>query len=79
MDEKDGDDLQLSKHAIRQIGHESVDRISDDAALKVALYEERRIQEMMRLASLVAQRGGRKTVREEDVAVVKEAIDSEYL
>jgi histone H3/H4 len=79
MDEKDGGDFRLSKHAIREIGHESVDRISDDAALKIALYEERRIQEMVRLAYLVAQRAGRKTVREEDIAVVKEAIDSDYL
>jgi histone H3/H4 len=77
MDEKEADDLDLAKSSVRRIAHSTTDRISDDAVLKIALQEEKRIKEKARLAELVADRAGRKTVREEDIMVVDEILSSD--
>lgn len=77
MDEKDGNDLRISKLAVREISHGVVDRISDDACLRIAMQEERRIQKKVQLASLVADRAGRKTVREEDLQVVENILNEQ--
>lgn len=76
-DEKDGDDLRLSKRQIKRISHEVVDRISDEALNRIALQEERRVKEKVRLGKVVAKRAGRETVREEDLMVVENILETE--
>jgi histone H3/H4 len=63
-------DQQLTVHNIKAIGHEFNDRITDDAATRVAMEEEKRIQKIFRLATVMARHAGRKTVREEDIQKV---------
>jgi histone H3/H4 len=77
MDEKSGDELRLNKNGIREISHDVVDRISGEACNRIALQEERRIKKKVRLASIVAERAGRKTVREEDLMVVETILEEE--
>jgi len=77
MDELDGDDVKLSKRQVRNISHEVVDRISDEALLRIAFQEQRRIKKKVELAKQVAEREGRKTVREEDLMVVDNILDTE--
>lgn len=74
---KDATDLELTKSSVRRIAHGVTDRISDDAILRLAAQEENRIQEKVRLAELVADRAGRKTVMEEDMEVVDKILSSE--
>jgi histone H3/H4 len=77
MDEKDGKDLRVSKRGVRDIAHEVTGRISDEACLRIALQEERRIQKKVKLAKTVADRSGRETVREEDLMVVENILDEQ--
>jgi len=77
MDEKDGKDLRVSKRGVRDIAHEVTGRISDEACLRIALQEERRIQKKVKLAKMVADRSGRETVREEDLMVVENILDEQ--
>jgi len=68
----DGDDVSLSVRAMKNLGHESTKhgRISKDAAIRVAYQEEARIKEKFRLAEILAERAGRKTIKEEDIRTV---------
>lgn len=77
VDEKTAKDVRVSKSGVRDMAHDVTDRVTDDACLRVALMEERRIKEIFRLSSIVAQRAGRKTVREEDVMAVLEILQSD--
>lgn len=77
MDEKSANDLALGKRSIKNIAYEVTDRVSDDAALRVAYQEEKRIKEKFRLASIIASRSGRKTVREDDLRIVETILESE--
>lgn len=77
MDEKDGKDLRVSKRGVRDIAHEVTSRISDEACLRIAMQEERRIQKKVKLAKMVADRAGRETVREEDLMVVENILDEQ--
>jgi histone H3/H4 len=76
MDQKSAEDLCLTKNSIRSIAHDVTGRISDEALVRIAFEEERRIKEKVRLASVIADRAGRKTVMEEDVLVVEEILES---
>lgn len=76
-DEYEASDLKLGKRSVKNIGHEVCDRITDDAAIRVAYEEEKRIKEMFRLANIVSKRAGRQTVREDDIRVVKQILGSE--
>lgn len=78
-EDSDGDSTALSVRSVKGIAHNATKngRVSRDAAITVALQEERRIQEKFRLAELIAERAGRKTVKEEDVRVVEEILDSD--
>jgi len=73
VSDSDGDDVDLSVRAVKNLGHESTKhgRISKDAALRVALSEERRIKEKFRLAEILAESAGRKTIKEEDIQNVQ--------
>lgn len=79
MVEETGDDVQLSVNQVRNIGHSSTNhkRLSKDACIRVALEEEQRIKEIMRLAENVAKIAGRKTVKEEDVRAVYQFLESD--
>lgn len=67
----DSFDLKLSKSQVKRIGDEAIgSRISGDAAKRIAFEEEERIKKIYRLAEMVAQNAGRKTVQEEDVRLV---------
>ncbi len=77
VDEKTAKDVRVSKSGVRDMAHDVTDRVTDEACLRVALMEERRIKEIFRLSSIVAQRAGRKTVREEDVMAVLEILQSD--
>lgn len=70
-------DVELAKNTLERLARRNNDRVAQGAVLRVAFEEERRITEVFRLAGLVAQRAGRKTVREEDVMVVYEIMESE--
>jgi len=79
MSDKTADDTRFPVQTVREIGYESTknERIGKDAAIRVALEEENRVQEIFRLAELIASRAGRKTVKEEDVRIVKEIMESD--
>lgn len=79
MVEGNADDVDLSVNQVRKIGHKLTrnERISKDAATRVALEEERRIMEIFRLSEKVAKIAGRKTVKEEDVRLVYEVMESD--
>jgi histone H3/H4 len=77
VDEKTGKDVRISKSGVRDMAHDVSDRVTDEACLRVAVMEERRIKEIFRLANIVAERAGRKTVREEDIVVVMEILSSD--
>lgn len=69
----DPEDITLTIRALKSIGHESTKhgRISKDAALRVAHQEEARIKEKFRLAEILAEQAGRKTVKEQDIRTVE--------
>lgn len=79
MVEEDGHGVQLGVQTIKEIGYDSTtnQRISKDAAIRVALEEEKRIKEIMRLAEIITKRSGRKTVKEEDVRIVYQMLESD--
>ena len=74
-----GSDVRLQVQAIKDIGHDSTKhgRISKDAAIRVALQEEHRIQEKFRLAEILAERAGRKTVKEVDIRTVDQILNAD--
>lgn len=76
VDDKNANDFRLGKRSIKNIAHEVTDRVTDDAAMRVMYQEEKRIKEKFRLAEIVANRAGRKTVKEDDLVVVEEILDS---
>lgn len=78
MDEINADDVRLSVSGVKELGHEAgVDRVSKEAATRIAFQEEKRIKEKMKLAQTVAKRAGRETVREEDLHVVEQILNAE--
>lgn len=77
VDEKSGKDVRISKSGVRDMAHDVTGRVTDEACLRVAMMEERRIKEIFRLGAIVADRAGRKTVREEDIMVVMEILQSD--
>lgn len=76
-DGKNGNDFTLPKNSTETLAHEVVDRVSDDAVLRVIAEEEPRIKEVFRRAQVLAEHAGRKTVREEDVRMVYQYMDTE--
>jgi len=70
--DKNGKELQLTVHNLKAIGHNYNERITDDAAKRMAYQAEERIQKKWRLAKVVARHAGRKTIKEEDVRVVEQ-------
>ncbi len=76
-DEYSANDLGLGKTSVKNIAHEVVDRVSDDAIMRVMYQEENRIKEKFRLAKIVASRAGRQTIREDDLRVVEQILESE--
>jgi len=78
MDEISADDVRLSVGGVKELGHEAgVDRVSKEAATRIAHQEEKRFKEKMKLAQTVAKRAGRETVREEDLQVVEQILQAE--
>lgn len=67
MTEKTGDDLQLSKRAVKSVMKEESDRVSDDAAIRLAGQVEQFIKAKTRAGDVIAESDGRKTVREADI------------
>jgi len=74
MDEN-GNDLQLTIHNVKDIGHEFNDRITDDAVKRVAMVEQDRMQKIFRLAKVMARHAGRKTIKEDDIRKVYQMED----
>lgn len=74
-----GDDVRLPVRAIKDIGHGSTKhgRISKDAAIRIALQEEKRVQEKFRLAEILAEKAGRKTIKEEDIRTVDQLLNAD--
>lgn len=74
-----GNDVRIPVNAIKDIGHGATKhgRISKDAAIRIALQEEKRIQEKFRLAEVLAEKAGRKTVKEEDVRTVDKLLNAD--
>lgn len=68
--DKNGNDVRLSKGAVKSIGHEFSDRITGEAVLRVIDEEEYRMRKVFQLASMVASHAGRETVKEDDVRMV---------
>lgn len=73
--DRDGNDIHLSKRNVKNILHEHADRVSDDAAIRMAYEAELNIHDRARAAKLVANSKGRKTVKEEDVVLVNNILD----
>lgn len=65
--EKDGHDLALSVSRVKAIGRKHNERIADDAAKRVALEQERRIERVWEAAAKIAENDGRSTIMERDV------------
>jgi len=74
-DERNGNDIALSKRKVKGIMHEHSGRISDDAAIRIAYLLERRTLRMTKAAKVVANAAGRETVREEDIRRVNNIMD----
>lgn len=74
-----GNDVDLSVRAVKSIGHQSTKhgRISKDAAIRVAYQEQIRIQEKFRLAEILAEKSGRKTIKEEDIRTVETMLNAD--
>lgn len=68
--DRNGNDIQLSKGNVKSIIHEHAERVSDDAAIRMAYEAELDMHKRARAAKLVANGKGRKTVKEEDVVLV---------
>lgn len=75
MMDQQGGEFRLSKHGIKEIGHEYNDRITDDAVLRVMMEEEERIKKIFRLSQVIARQAGRKTIKEQDVRTVYQIED----
>lgn len=73
------DDVSFNVNAITRMAHESTKngRISKDAAILVAHQEELRIKEKFRLAEIIAESAGRKTVQEGDVRIVNTMLEAD--
>lgn len=70
-----GNDIHLSKRNVKDIVHEHADRVSDDAAIRMAYDAELEIHDKARAAKLIANSRGRETVKEEDVVLVNNILD----
>jgi len=68
--DQNGNDQQFTVHNVKEIGHEFSERITTDAAIRVAMEEEQRVKKVFRMAKVVAKHAGRKTIKEEDVQIV---------
>ena len=77
MVDENGNDVSLGITNIKNIGHDVNGRISDDAVIRVALQEQRRIKKKFELAKKAAQHAGRETIREEDILVVEQFMSEE--
>jgi len=73
--DRDGNDINLSKRNVKGIVHEHAERVSDDAAIRMAYEAELALHDKARAAKLVANSRGRKTVKEEDVVLVNNIVD----
>ncbi len=71
----DGNDVELSKRSIKNIMHKHSGRISDDAAIRMALTVEREVDRLTRAAKVIAESDGRKTIKEEDIYRVQRIAD----
>lgn len=65
--EKSHEELELSYRKIKDIGHRVNGRITNDAAKRIALEEEKRVENVFETARRFAQHAGRETITEEDV------------
>lgn len=65
--DRDNNKQSLRKGAVKSVGHQVADRITDDAVLRVIYEEEYRIKQLFRYSKMLARHAGRKTVQEEDV------------
>jgi len=75
-DEIDAEDVQFTPYGIKQIAQDAgVDRMSKNAALRIAFEQQREVQSLAKAAHIIAQSSGRKTVKEEDILAVKEVVD----
>lgn len=74
-----GNDTDLSVRNVKSIAHSATNngRVSKDAAIRVAYEEQQRIGEIFRLAEILAEKEGRKTVKEEDIRTVRQLLDAE--
>lgn len=73
--DRTGNDIQLSKNNVKSVMHEHNDRISDDAAIRMAYEVELDIHRKTQAARLVANGKGRQTIKEEDIVLVNNIID----
>lgn len=63
--------LTLSSTAVKKVMHQNSDRITDDAATRVAHLMEVRIDAITKAAQVIAENDGRKTVMEKDVRAAR--------
>lgn len=77
-DDITGGDVQLGIRNIKKIAHGATtnERVTKDALIRVALEEQKRMQELFRKAEMLAEKEGRKGVKEEDVRVARELMTS---
>ena len=73
--DRTGNDINLSKRNVKAVMHEHSDRVSDDAAIRMAYEAELDIHDKARAAKLVANSRGRETVKEEDIVLVNNIMD----
>jgi len=72
MTEKTGDDIALTKRSVKRIMREECERVSDDAAIRLAAEAERFIKNKTRAAKVIAESDERKTVREADMRAAQQ-------
>lgn len=63
-------DYSLSKRGTESIAHEHVDRVTDDAVLRVMEELEVEAHDIFKEAKMAARHAGRKTVKEDDIRLV---------
>lgn len=71
----DGNKLQVSKNKIKAVMREQNERVSDDAALRMAYQVEQMVRRRARAARLAASHDGRKTIQERDLIHVENVMD----
>jgi len=68
-------ELEITKKSIKKLGRQvGVNRMTDDAAVRVAYQYETTIRTRLKMAQMIAEHAGRETIKEQDLMLVDRLI-----